>query len=53
VTDGEISASVEVTPEPGGTVRYRVISAAAPETGAEPAEAAVDDGYVALMHQLG
>ena len=44
---------VAVTPEPGGTVCYRVISTAAPETGAEPAEPAVDDGYVALMYQLG
>ena len=44
---------VAVTPEPGGTVCYRVISAAAPETGAEPAGQTVDDGYVALMHQLG
>ena len=46
------SPVVAVTPEPGGTACYRVISAAAPETGAEPAEPAVDDGYVALMHQL-
>ncbi len=44
---------VAVTPEPGGTVCYRVISAAPPGPGAEPAEPAVDDGYVALMHQLG
>ena len=44
---------VAVTPEPGRTVCYRVISAAAPETGAEPAGQTVDDGYVALLHQLG
>ena len=46
-------AVVAVTPDAGGTVCYRVISAAAPETGAEPAGQTVDDGYVALMHQLG
>ena len=44
---------VAVTPDAGGTVCYRVISTAPPEPGAEPAEPAVDDGYVALMHQLG
>jgi len=42
-----------VTPDAGGTVCYRVISTTPPEQGAEPAEPAVDDGYVALMHQLG
>jgi hypothetical protein len=44
---------VAVTPDASGTVCYRVISTAPPEPGAEPAEPAVDDGYVALMHQLG
>jgi ABC-type multidrug transport system ATPase subunit len=44
---------VAVTPDAGGTVCYRVISTAPPEPGAEPAEPAVDDGYVALMHQPG
>ena len=48
--DGPVVAA---TPEPGGAVCYRVISAAAPEPGAEPAGPGVDDGYVALMHQLG
>ena len=42
-----------LAPDAGGTVCYRMISTTPPEPGAEPAEPAVDDGYVALMHQLG
>jgi ABC-2 type transport system ATP-binding protein len=46
--DGPVVAA---TPEAGGTVCYRMISAAPPEPGAEPAGPTADDGYVALMHQ--
>lgn len=41
--------TVTVSPAPDGT-RYRVISAAPPGPGAEPAEATAEDGYLALMH---
>jgi ABC-2 type transport system ATP-binding protein len=43
--------TVTVTPTPAGT-RYRVIDTQQPDPDAQPVEATVEDGYLALMHAL-